>query len=113
MAKLNAFNIAQTEANARLQTRVAAAEPIPQSIEQKTENPIPTAQPGRQGKARIVAHIPDAARDSLKIFAIQHGTTVEKLIIAGLDRLLMDMGQDWTIGTGDEFQIPPSKPKKR
>lgn len=113
MAKLNAFNIVQTEASTRLQKRVAAADPIPQPIEQKMENPIPTVQPGRQGKARIVAHIPDAARDSLKIFAIQHGTTVEKLIIAGLDRLLMDMGQDWTIGTGDEFQIPLSKPKKR
>ena len=113
MAKLNAFNIVQTEASTRLKKHVATAEPIPQPIEQKMENPIPTAQPGRQGKARIVAHIPEAARDSLKIFAIQHGTTVEKLVIAGLDRLLMDMGQDWTIGTGGEFQIPPSNPKKR
>jgi len=113
MAKLNAFSIVQTEARTRLQERVKAAEPMAHPIEQRMENPMPTAQPGRQGKPRIVAHIPEAARDSLKIFAIQHNTTVEKLIIAGLDRLLMDMGQDWTIGTGDEFQIPPSKPKKR
>lgn len=109
MTKLNAFSIVQTEASTRLQTRVAAAEPIPQPIEQKMENPVPTAQPGRQGKARIVAHIPEAARDSLKIFAIQHNTTVEKLVITGLDRLLMDMGQDWTIGTGDEFLVPSDK----
>ena len=44
---------------------------------------------------------------------MEHDTTVEALIITGLDRLLMDMGQSWTIGTGEEFIVPTDPPKSK
>ena len=70
-------------------------------------------QPGREGKKSITAYVPSAAHKSLKLFAMEHDTTVEALIITGLDRLLMDMGQSWTIGTGDEFIVPTDPPKSK
>lgn len=71
--------------------------------------------PGRAGRKPVVAHVPEAAHKSLKRLALDYDTTVEKLIITALDRLLMDMGQDWTIGTGEEFVLPDdtSEPKRR
>lgn len=41
---------------------------------------------------------------------MEHDTIVEKLVITALDRLLMEMGQNWTIGTGDEFIVPTDTP---
>lgn len=112
MAKLQPFGIAQQEAQSRLEHRLIkeaplAKQPQPTPVSKKNEHP------GRAGKKPAVAHIPEPAHKSLKRFALDHDTTVEKLIITALDRLLMDMGQDWTIGTGDEFVVPTDAPKSK
>lgn len=111
MAKLQAFEIVQDEAESRLASRLTKEPPMAKSPPAKPEPAAPLyPQPGRAGKKPITAHIPIAAHKSLKLFAMEHDTTVEKLVITALDRLLMDMGQNWTIGTGDEFIVPTDAP---
>tara|TARA_R110002126_G_scaffold10446_3_gene47562 strand:- start:3561 stop:3908 length:348 start_codon:yes stop_codon:yes gene_type:complete len=115
MTKLEAFGIVQEEAESRREHRLGKEVPL---VKQTPTNPEPAGakaprypQPGRAGKKSITAYVPSAAHKSLKLFAMEHDTTVEALIITGLDRLLMDMGQNWTIGTGDEFIVPTDPPE--
>tara|TARA_R110001606_G_scaffold181532_1_gene328260 strand:+ start:622 stop:981 length:360 start_codon:yes stop_codon:yes gene_type:complete len=115
MAKLQAFGIAQEEVQSRLEQRLTQEAPLAKQAPNKPEPAEAAAprypQPGREGKKSITAYVPNPAHKSLKLFAMEHDTTVENLIITALDRLLMDMGQDWTIGTGDEFVVPTDSPK--
>lgn len=117
MAKLQAFGIVQEEAESRRAERTGKeavmAKPTPARSEPADAQAPRYPQPGRDGKKRITAFVPEPAHKSLKRFAMDHDTTVEKLIITALDRLLMDMSQDWTIGTGDEFVVPTDPPKSK
>ena len=117
MAKLQAFGIVQEEAESRREYRLGKEGPLVKQTPAKPEPADAKAprypQPGREGKKSITAYVPSAAHKSLKLFAMEHDTTVEALIITGLDRLLMDMGQSWTIGTGDEFIVPTDPPKSK
>jgi|GEM_PF-1693084 hypothetical protein len=119
MAKLQAFGIVQEEAESRRDHGLGKETQMVKQTPAKPEPADATAprypQPGREGKKSITAYVPTPAHKSLKLFAMEHDTTVEALIITGLDRLLMDMGQNWTIGTGDEFVVPtdPDNSKRR
>ncbi|KJS37663.1 MAG: hypothetical protein VR74_07980 [Hyphomonas sp. BRH_c22] len=117
MAKLQAFGIAQEEVQSRLEQRLTKETPLAKQVPAKpltAEAASPRyPQPGREGKKSITAYVPTPAHKTLKLFAMEHDTTVENLIITALDRLLMDMGQDWTIGTGDEFGVPTDPPKSK
>jgi len=114
MAKIEAFGIVQQEAQSRLESRLNKEAVLAKQPPAKTEPVAPSyRQPGRTGKKPITTYIPIAAHKNLKLFALEHDTTVENLVITALDRLLMDMGQDWTIGTGDEFIVPTDTPQPK